>query len=247
MTFCVQRRKLEIAHFWQDVCLSIRVAHTRAQTGFEGPHWIDAGNTAIRLREVPDVPRVGRDPSVTLWLPGLLILACIFTAFAIPTRPHELLVLVNIALPSRSGGDAGRCLRGSVIVITNRTAHTLDVRCHDWTVNSPPELAPGMSLQATPDAVASCLFSWGRYSWTYDFDVRDDELERERQWPRRCSDGCDPYKYFLVINDWGTLLAAPKEPSGFHSLPARPSWIRGPEDPFQPPFLGSLGLPPSVR
>lgn len=213
--------RLEIAHFWQDVCLSIAV-YPAGPSGSVPESWIDAVDTRIRLRSVEPVDAIPREWGVAGWSPFLVLFFSILGTALLSSQDREdSSPALRIATILRAVGDPP-CTRGDVFVVTNGMPWaSIYVDCSDPTVRTGRVLAPGQSLRASPDAVASCRFSEGGYSWSYPFAVSHASIVRQRH-RASCTDLCGPYLFVLEINAERTLVSGYGESARFDRIPMRP-------------------------
>lgn len=229
-------RRLEIAHFWQDVCLSI-VVHRSESEQSEQEDWIDAGDTRVRIRGVEDVSPVRGEWGPATWCPPLLVLLAVVVTF-IAERPaaegiDELVNKMRVqaenetAIPPRSRSPCGifgsgvcprfdelpytshavRCVRGDVLVIINETPWPVGVTCSDPSVNTPSVLPPFTALRAVPETLPTCRFVRGDRAWSYPVPPPPSKEMRARQ--QGTWDGsCGPTLFFLHMDTLSTLVGA---------------------------------------
>jgi hypothetical protein len=86
----VAGKRVEVAHFWQDHCLSIRVFRSRKSLPVIG--WIQSGTTRIRIRETEVVPEVPLSLNPSGWLPFVAVLASFVATLAYdrPGTGHDV-------------------------------------------------------------------------------------------------------------------------------------------------------------
>lgn len=246
---CRRVRRLEIAHFWQQVCLSISVHESDTEPS-EREDWIDAGDTRVRLRGVEAVAPIGGEWGPAAWGPPVLVLLTIVGALICErpaaqsidelVREMEADALANpLSRRSQMAAIFGSgvwtdvhelpassppvpCVRGDVLVIVNETPWPVRVSCTDPSVNTPSVLQPFASLRAVPETLPTCRFARGDREWSY--AVPPPPSKETRALQRRTWDGaCGPTLYFLHMDTLSTLVGVDEALPARFAEPLRPN------------------------